>query len=381
MTLVFEHPPEFRLSGIRRWWRALDKPLLAAIVFLFCAGLVLAFSTSPVIAIPQGKDPFYYATRQMIFAVPAVVLFVIFSSGTPKEIRRLGVILFGIAVLMLLVVLLFGEERNGSKRWISFIFFAVQPSELVKPALIAVSAWMFSLRPSPGAPSGVVIATVCIAIVALLVALQPDYSQTALICAVWGAMFFLTGASILWAVSAVLLGFAGVAIAYAVSPYVAVRLRLLFDAQGSGGGQIRRAIQAIQEGGLYGTGPGEGVRKFRVPDAHSDFVIAVVAEEFGLVLAVVIIAIFAFITVRSLLLAARIKNAFARYSVSGIAALIGFQAFIHIGVAARIVPPTGMTLPLISYGGSSLLAMGIAFGMLLGLTRSDIERFQERRRP
>ncbi len=380
MTLVFEHPPEFRLSGIGRWWRALDKPLFSGLLFLFCAGLVLAFSTSPIIAIPQGKDPFYYATRQIIFAIPAIVLFVVFSSGTPKEIRRLGVILFGVALFMLLVVLLIGEERNGSKRWISFIFFAVQPSELIKPALIVMSAWMFSLRPVPGAPSGALIATGCLAIVALLVALQPDYSQTALICAVWGTMFFLTGASIVWAVSAGLLGLAGIAIAYAVSPYVAVRLRLLFDAEGSGGGQIRRAVQAIEQGGLFGTGPGEGVRKFRVPDAHSDFVIAVIAEEYGLILAVVIIALYAFVTIRGFLLAARLKSAFARYTVSGIAALIGFQAFIHIGVAARVVPPTGMTLPLLSYGGSSLLAMGIAFGVLLGLTRSDVERFVERRR-
>jgi cell division protein FtsW len=375
MTLILEHPPEMSRMAISRWWRALDKWLLAAVAFLFCTGLVLAFSTSPILALPRDQDAFYFAERQLIFAVPAVLLFIAFSVGTPREIRRAGVLLFALVVALLIVVLLIGEERNGSKRWISMVFFSVQPSELAKPALIAVSAWMFSLRPGTGAPPGGLIAVGCLALVALLVGMQPDYSQTALICAVWGVMFYMTGASIVWAVSAGLIAMAGIGIAFAVSPYVADRLKLLFDADAtSGGGQIRRMLDAIQNGGFWGVGPGEGTAKFRVPDAHSDFVIAVVAEEYGLVLTLVIIAAFALITIRGFLIALRLKSLFARYAVCGLAALIGFQSFIHIGVAARLLPPTGMTLPLISYGGSSLLAMGIACGMLLGLTRADVER-------
>ena len=375
MTLILEHPPKITGIGIAQWWRALDKPLFAAIATLFCFGLILAFSTSPIIALPLGQEPFRYAERQLIFAIPATVLFLGFSMGTPREIRRAGVLMFAAVIAMLVIVLLFGEARNGSKRWISLVAFSVQPSELVKPALIAITAWMFSLKSASGAPPGPVIAALALALVALLVGMQPDYSQTALICAVWGVMFFMTGASIIWAVSAGLLAAAGIGVAFAVSPYVADRIRLLFDADATGGGgQIKRMLDAIQEGGLWGVGPGEGVRKFRVPDAHSDFVIAVVAEEYGLIATVLLIAIFAFITIRGFLIASRLKGLFARYAVCGLSALIGFQAFIHIGVAARVLPPTGMTLPLISYGGSSLLAMGITCGMLMGLTRKDVER-------
>lgn len=375
MTLIFEHPPKVTGSGIAQWWQALDKPLFYTIAFLFCFGLVLAFSTSPIIAIPLDQEPFRYAVRQLVFAIPALILFLALSTGTPREIRRAGVLLFGVVIAMLVIVLLFGEARNGSKRWISLVAFSVQPSELAKPALIAITAWMFSLRPTPGAPPGPVIAALALALVAILVGMQPDYSQTALICAVWGVMFFVTGASIVWAVSAGLLAAAGIGVAFAVSPYVADRILLLFDADATGGGgQIRRMLAAIQEGGLWGVGPGEGVRKFAVPDAHSDFVIAVVAEEYGFVMTLVLIAAFALITIRGFLIATRLKSQFARYAVCGLAALIGFQAFIHIGVAARLLPPTGMTLPLISYGGSSLVTMGIVSGMLMGLTRADVER-------
>jgi len=377
MTLLFEHPPEFTLSAASRWWRALDKPLLAAVVFLFCTGLVIAFSTSPILAIPREQATFYYAERQLIFAIPSAILFLALTMMAPREIRRAGVMLFVAVIALLLIVLVFGEERNGSKRWISMVFFSIQPSELAKPALIAMSAWMFSLRPGTGAPPGSLIAVGCLALVAMLVALQPDYSQTALICAVWGAMFFMTGASIVWAASAGLIGIAAIAVAFAVSPYVADRIRLLFDTEATGGGgQIRRMLDAIQNGGLWGVGPGEGTAKFRVPDAHSDFVIAVVAEEYGLAVTLVMIAAFALITIRGMLIAIALRSLFARYAVCGLSALVGFQAFIHIGVAARILPPTGMTLPLVSYGGSSLLAMGIACGMLLGLTRKDVERMR-----
>ncbi len=377
MTLLFEHPPEFSLSAVSRWWQTVDKPLFAAILFLFCSGLVIVFSASPILALPRDQPPFYYAERQLIFAIPASILCVALSMMAPREIRRAGVLLFVIVIALLLFVLVFGEERNGSKRWISMVLFSIQPSELVKPALIAMAAWMFSLRPGPGVPPGSAIAAGCLALVAILVALQPDYSQTALICGVWGVMFFMTGASFVWAVSAGLIGAAAIAVAFAVSPYVADRIKLLFDAEATGGGgQIRRMLDAIQNGGLWGVGPGEGTAKFRVPDAHSDFVIAVVAEEYGFVFTLVLIAAFALIAIRGFLIALRLKSLFARYAVCGLSALIGLQAFIHIGVAARILPPTGMTLPLVSYGGSSLLAMGIACGMLLGLTRKDVERIQ-----
>lgn len=373
-AILFDHPPRLTWGGTRHWWNAVDRPLLVCALFLVALGIVLNFATSPSLAARNGVDPFYYVTRQVIFAVPAMVLMIALSMGTPKVIRRFGVLLFVVVVALLVTVLAVGESRNGSTRWLSLVFFSLQPSELAKPALIAVSAWMFSVKDEPHAPPGMVVAALCLLIVVVLVGLQPDYSQTALICAVWGIMFFLSGASIVWAASLGMLAVGGGAIAYAASPYVADRLKLMFDLEAQGGYQIRKTIASIREGGLWGTGPGEGVQKIGLPDAHSDFIIAVAAEEYGLILTLAVIAAYALISARGFILAASLKSGFARLAVSGVSALVGMQAFIHIGVSARMLPPTGMTLPLVSYGGSSLMAQGIAFGMLLGLTRMDVER-------
>ena len=375
-ALIFDHRPRLTWGGVRQWWDAVDRPLLACAFFLIALGIVLNFATSPALAARNGVEPFYYVTRQAIFAIPSVLLMLALSMASPKVIRRFGVVLFCATIALLMLVLLVGASRNGSQRWLSLVFFSLQPSELVKPALIAASAWMFSVKDEPNAPPGAMVAAGCLAITAFLVALQPDYSQTALICAVWGLVFFLSGASIIWAASGGLLAIGGGAIAYATSPYVAERLRLMVDLDSQSGYQMRRTIAAIREGGLWGTGPGEGVQKLGLPDAHSDFIIAVAAEEYGLLLTLVIIAVYAFVVVRGFLLASTLKSIFARLAVSGVSALIGLQAFIHIGVSARLLPPTGMTLPLVSYGGSSLMAMGITFGFLLGLTRLDMERLR-----
>lgn len=375
-ALLFDHRPRLTWGGVRHWWDAVDRPLLACAFFLIGLGIVLNFATSPALAARNGVEPFYYVIRQAVFAIPAIALMIGLSMANAKIIRRFGVLLFCVVIALLMLVLLIGDSRNGSTRWLSLVFFSLQPSEMAKPALVAASAWMFSVKDEPHAPPGALVAAACLGLTAFLVALQPDYSQTALICAVWGVVFFLSGASIVWAASGALLTIGGGAIAYATSPYVADRLSLLFDLESSSGYQMRKTIASIREGGLWGRGPGEGVEKFGLPDAHSDFIIAVAAEEYGLILTLIILAVFAFIVARGFLLAANLKSVFARLTVSGISALIGFQAFIHIGVSARVLPPTGMTLPLVSYGGSSLMAMGIAFGFLLGLTRMDMERLR-----
>lgn len=373
-ALVFDYRPRLTWGGVRHWWSAVDRPLLACAFFLIALGIVLNFATSPALAARNNVDPFFYVTRQVIFAFPAMALMLSLSMATPKVIRRVGVLLFLFVVALLVLVLVVGESRNGSSRWLSLVFFSLQPSELAKPALIAVSAWMFSVKDEKHAPPGMVVAGLCLLVIVVLVGMQPDYSQTALICVVWTMMFFLSGASIVWAASLGMLAVGGGAIAYAASPYVADRLKLMFDLEAQGGYQIKKTLASIKEGGLWGTGPGEGVQKLGLPDAHSDFIIAVAAEEYGLLMTLLIIGVFAVIASRGFLLAATLKSGFARLAVSGVAALIGLQAFIHIGVSARMLPPTGMTLPLVSYGGSSLMAMGIAFGMLLGLTRKDVER-------
>lgn len=377
MNLILERRLQPSVGGLRQWWRAIDKGILAAMLFLGAVGIVLAFSTSPSLAArnPGDLHPFYFADRQLAFVLPALAICLGISAISPREIRRVGVLLFGAVLLMLVIVLVFGEVRNGSQRWLSIFGFSIQPSEFAKPALIVISAWMFSLSDEREGPPGPVIALICLAVTALLVARQPDYSQTALIAASWAVVFFLTGASIVWAISAAILAVAGGAIAYAVSPYVAERVQILFDVNAtSGGEQISKALAAIREGGITGVGPGEGIWKTRLPDAHSDFGIAVIAEEFGLIATLLVILAYLVIVIRGFLAAGRLKDGFARLASGGLAGLIGLQAAIHLGVSAKLLPPTGMTLPLVSYGGSSLLAMGFAFGMLLGLTRRDLER-------
>ena len=372
MSLLLERDIRFRRNGLSQWWAAIDKPIFVAMMFLGACGIVLAFSTSPSIAArTAGLEPFYFAERQIRFAIVALLLCLSISAFTLREVRRLGVLLFGLVLLLLIAVLIIGETRNGAQRWLSVFGFSIQPSELAKPALIAITAWMFSLRLARGyiAPS---IALLSGALTVLLVARQPDYSQAAVIALTWGAIFFLTGASIVWAVSAAILAIAAGAIAYAASPYVADRVQILFDTGASGGGeQLATAVNAIREGGLTGIGPGEGIHKALLPDAHSDFGIAVMAEEFGLIGAGLILIAYMVVIVRSFLAAIRVRDAFAKLALGGIGSLIALQTAVHFGVSVRLVPPTGMTLPLISYGGSSLIAMGIVFGMLLAMTRRD----------
>ena len=373
-TLVFDTTPRLTWGGVRQWWGAVDRVLLACALGLVGLGIVLNLATSPPLAARTGVEPFHYVIRQAVFAGLAVSIMVALSMASPRTIRRIGVLAFIGVVGLLLLVLAVGDSRNGSTRWLSLVFFSLQPSELAKPALIAVSAWMLSVQGERDAPPGAVIAFACLVLVAVLVALQPDYSQTALIAAVWVSMFFLAGASITWAASLGMLAIGGGAVAYATSPYVADRLRLMFDLEAAGAFQIKKAIAAIREGGMWGRGPGEGTEAMTLPDAHSDFIVAVGANEYGLWATLAIIAVYALVSARGLLLAARLDGGFARLAASGVAVLVALQAIIHIGVSARLLPPTGMTLPLVSYGGSSLLAQGIAFGMLLGLTRLDVPR-------
>lgn len=374
MSVLLERNLRMHRHGIAQWWSALDKPILISMLFLGVCGIILAYSTSQSVASRTPNiEAFYFAERQLAFAILATILCFSISIATPREVRRGGVILFGLVLIMLLSVLFIGEVRNGSQRWLSIAGFSIQPSEFAKPALIAISAWMFSLRPGER-QAPFLIAFASFVVTVLLIARQPDYSQAALTGLTWLVLFFLTGASLVWAVSAAILAIAGGAIAFAVSPYVADRVRILFDTQSSSGGeQLTIALSAIREGGLLGVGPGEGLRKVRLPDAHSDFGIAVIGEEFGFLGVAVILIAYTVIVARALFAATRVRDPFARLMIGGLASLIALQVTIHIGVSARLVPPTGMTLPLVSYGGSSLLAMGIVFGMLLALTRSDQE--------
>jgi cell division protein FtsW len=353
-----------------RWWRTVDKWSMAAVVALFAIGLLLGLAASVPLATRNGLDPFHYVERQIFFGILGLVAMVGVSMLSPREVRRIGVIGFvaGLAALMLLPFL--GTDfGKGAVRWFSFGFASVQPSEFLKPGFVVVTAWLMAASQEINGPPGRQISlALAIAVIGLL-AIQPDFGQAALVLFAWAAIYFVAGAPMLL-ILAVIGGAAGAGfLAYNASEHFARRIDGFLSPDVDPRTQLGYATNAIQQGGFFGTGVGEGEVKWQLPDAHTDFIIAVAAEEFGLVLVLVIIALYVTITVRALGRLLRERDSFVRLAGAGLACVFGVQAMINIGVAVRLLPAKGMTLPFVSYGGSSLIAAGITLGALFALTR------------
>lgn len=362
--------PRWAVERLRERWSRVDHWSFMAALALIGIGFVMSMSAGPTLSARHGVDPFYYVTRQAIYAVPALAAIVFCATLSLRDARRAGVMIFLAAIVMLILLPFLGIERGGAVRWFSLAGVSVQPSEFLKPGLIVACGWMMSVKPEPGAPPGMPAAVGLLLLSCGLLASQPDWGQTALSLSAWSAMFFLTGASVVWAASG-LMAVAVVALsAYASSSHFRGRIDRFLHSDGELSFQMERTLAAIKQGGIWGMGPGEGVNKLSLPDAHSDFIIAVAAEEYGLALTLIVIALFAFITLKSLARAAASKDLFVRITGGGLACLLGFQAAIHIGVAAHLLPTKGMTLPFVSYGGSSMLASGLTMGLLLALTRA-----------
>jgi cell division protein FtsW len=353
------------------WWWTIDRLMLAAIGALMLAGIVLLLAASPPIAAKLGLDPFHFVNRQILYLVPAIAVMLATSFLSPHQIRRLALAVFIIGMVLLAATLVFGAEVKGARRWIVLLGLNIQPSEFVKPAFVILIAWLFgeSAR-RPEMPANTIALALLLLVISLLV-LQPDFGQTMLITLVWGALFFMAGMRVIWAVgltSAAGLGLAG---AYVTVPHVARRIRRFIDPGSGDTFQIDNAVESFLRGGWFGRGPGEGTVKRILPDSHADFIFAVAAEEFGIVLCLVLVALFAFIVIRALRRTLRSENPFTRYAAAGLAILFGAQSAINMSVNLHLVPAKGMTLPFISYGGSSLLSLAYGMGMLLALTRQQ----------
>jgi len=355
---------------VPRWWRTLDRWSLGAVMCLFLIGLLLGFAASPPLASRNGLEPFYYVSRQAAFGTLALIAMIVVSMFSPTQIRRLAVLAFlGAFVAVALLPVLGTDFGKGAVRWYSLGFASVQPSEFAKPAFVVFAAWLMAASFDPAGPPGKSLSFVVACLLAVMLALQPDFGQACLILASWGLMYFVAGASILLLVGvAVLVVGAGI-FAYNNSEHVARRIDGFLNPDLDPRTQLGFATNAIQEGGFLGVGVGEGTVKWSLPDAHTDFIIAVAAEEYGLLICLVIIALYATIVLRALLRLLRERDPFVRLAGTGLACVFGMQAMINLGVAVRLLPAKGMTLPFVSYGGSSLLAAGIALGMLLALTR------------
>jgi cell division protein FtsW len=355
---------------LARWWRTVDRWSLGAVVGLFLIGLLLALAASVPLAEKNGLPPFHYVMRQAGFGIVALAVMVWLSIQSPAMIRRIGVLGFGGAFLAICLLPVLGTDfGKGALRWYSLGFVSVQPSEFLKPVFVVLVAWLMAGSFDQRGPPGKTLSFLAAAILCALLALQPDFGQAALVMATWGAMYFIAGAPMTLLV--VLGGIAAAVgfLAYENSEHFARRIDGFLAADIGPTTQIGFATDAIREGGLFGVGVGEGSVKWRLPDAHTDFIIAVAVEEYGILLCLLIIALFLLIVLRSLHRLVRERDPFARLAGAGLAVVFGMQAFINIGVAIRILPAKGMTLPLISYGGSSLIAAGITLGFLLALTR------------
>lgn len=353
-----------------RWWRSIDRVSLAAVVGLFLIGILLGLAASPPLAERNGLGTFHYVIRQAVFGVAALGGMVFLSMQTPATVRRLAVLGFAVFFVAIMLLPFLGTDYGkGAVRWYSLGFTSFQPSEFVKPTFVLFSAWLMSASNDLDGPPGKMISFLFTGVLMALLALQPDFGQAALIGASWGMMYFVAGAPIalliVLAVGVVLLG----SFAYNNSEHFARRIDGFLNPEVDPTTQLGFATNAIQEGGIFGVGVGEGSVKWSLPDAHTDFIIAVAAEEYGLVLVFAIIALFATVAVRSMLRLLRERDPFIRLAGVGLASLLAMQALINLGVAVRLLPAKGMTLPFVSYGGSSLLAAGMMLGMLLALTR------------
>jgi cell division protein FtsW len=351
------------------WWWTVDHALLAAIVALILGGVILSLAASPPVATRIGLDPFHFFSRHVMFLLPSFIVLIGVSFLSPRQIRRAALIVFAISIILIVATLLLGPEVKGSRRWITLLGLNIQASESAKPSFVILAAWLFAESARrPEMPATSMALVVLMMLVSLLV-MEPDFGQTMLILMVWGALFFIAGMRIVWVFGLAGAAAAGLFSAYLLVPHVAGRIKRFMDPASGDTFQVDTAMEAFANGGWFGLGPGEGIAKRSLPDSHTDFVFAVGAEEFGIILCLALLALFAFIVIRTLSRAYATEDLFARFAASGLAILFGVQAAINMSVNLHLIPAKGMTLPFISYGGSSMISLAYGVGMMLALTR------------
>ena len=355
---------------ISEWWWTVDRLLLGALFTLMVVGIVLCLAASPPVAARLGiPDPFHFVNRQVLFLIPAVAVMLATSFLSPRNIRRLCMGVFAVFLVLLCATLVIGPEVKGARRWLVLAGITVQPSEFLKPAFVVLAAWLFSESGKRPEMPAQMLAVVLLGTVMVPLILQPDFGQTMLVILVWGSLFFLAGLRWIWMVGLLGLGAGGLVLTYNVVPHVKKRIDRFLDPASGDTYQIDTALESFRHGGWFGQGPGEGTVKRILPDGHTDFVFAVAAEEFGIILCLILLSLFAFIILRSLTRAVDEQDPFARFAATGLALLFGLQASINMAVNVHLMPAKGMTLPFISYGGSSLISLAFGMGMLLALSR------------
>jgi cell division protein FtsW len=351
------------------WWWTVDRLLLAALAVLMVAGLVFLMAGGPPVADRLGLPTFHFVNRQVVYLVPAIVILLAVSFLSLRHVRRVALYLYLVGVALCIAAIHFGPEIKGAHRWVVLGGFGLQPSEFVKPCFVILAAWAFSegarRRDMPGVLMGILLLPTTI----VPLVLQPDFGQTMLITIVWLGLFFVAGLHWFWVAGLGGVGALAVGVAYRFVPHVRARIERFLDKSSGDSFQVDTALDSFTKGGWLGRGPGEGTVKRILPDAHTDFIFAVTAEEFGILVCLGLLAVFAFIVLRGLVVARRNEDMFCRLAVTGLVLMFGLQAAINMAVNVHLMPAKGMTLPFISYGGSSLLSLALGMGFLVALTR------------
>jgi len=358
------------LSLVGRWWWTVDRWTIAALVVIVASGAVLAMAASPPVAERLGLDTFYFARRQFTFLPMALgVMFAVSLLGV-DHIRRLAMIVFALSIAAMVYVLFGGAEIKGATRWISFFGLSIQPSEFIKPSFAIIAAWMFAAwRLREGFPGYAVAVGLYLCVIGLLI-MQPDVGMAILVSMVWGVQFFLAGLPMLLVIAIGAVFITGGVTAYFNFDHVRNRIDSFLDPAGSEAYQVSRSLEAFINGGVFGRGPGEGRVKEVLPDAHADFIFAVLGEEFGLIPSLILVGLFGFVVLRGFVHAFKESDLFVQLAVAGLLVQFGMQAIINMASTLNLMPTKGMTLPFISYGGSSMLALALGMGMVLALTRN-----------
>lgn len=352
-----------------RWWWTVDRINFFILLLLICLGAVLVTSGSPPVARRINLDPFYFVARQEIFLLLSVPVMVVVSMLPVQHIRRIAVLGFLVMLALLILLPFVAPEVKGSKRWLSMAGLTLQPSEFMKPFFAVVVAWMLAERyKTPGFP-GFKISFAIYALVAFLLIIQPDFGMAVTLSAMFGVQIFLAGLPFIWVILMGCAGVAGVVGAYFTLPHVAQRIDGFLSPDLADNYQVEKSIEAFESGGFFGRGPGEGVVKWYLPDSHTDFIFSVAAEEFGALVCLGIVLLYGMFVLRGFYRVSRETDPFVLLAASGILVQFGVQAVINMGVAVHLLPAKGMTLPFLSYGGSSLIAIALGMGMLLGLSR------------
>ena len=361
-------------TPLAEWWWSIDRELLGALILLMTCGMVLSFAASPPVAERIGLSQWFFVIRHAMFCLVALPVMLITSFLNHRQARVAALLTLVVSVVLLWATLRFGTEVKGARRWISLAGQSLQPSEFVKPAFAVLGAWLFAESMIHKNVPGRILATLVMAVIVGGLLLQPDIGQTALVLGTYAAMLFVSGIS--WFLIFGLAGIAGVLLfgAYVLFPHVSNRIDTFLNPEGGGNTyQIDRALQSLMEGGWFGRGPGESIAKKLIPDAHADYVFSAAAGEFGILFCLVLVALIAFIVLRAMMGAQRQASLFARLAASTLAIQFAMQSGINLAVNLNLIPPKGMTLPFVSYGGTSMIAIAFGMGLMLAFTRTKPE--------